>query len=95
MAMAIFWPFSRDLKKVREGEGVGHEDVYGKDVPDRGNSECKGPEAGMSHSGWRAQGHLEGRSQRAGAKPMGPASLSTPNESGAWLGLWDGLWMRH
>lgn len=50
MAMAIFWPFSRDLKKVREGEGVGHEDVYGKDVPDRGNSECKGPEAGMSHS---------------------------------------------
>ena len=48
--MAIFWPFSRDLKKVREGEGVGYADVYGKDVPDRGNSECKGPEAGMSHS---------------------------------------------
>lgn len=48
--MAIFWPFSKDLKKVREGEGVGYADVYGKDVPDRGNSECKGPEAGISHS---------------------------------------------
>ena len=48
--MAIFWPFSRDWKKVREGEGVGYADVYGKDVPDIGNSECKCPEAVMSHS---------------------------------------------
>ena len=42
----------------------------------------------VSPCGWRAQGHLEGRPQRAGARPMGPVRLSTPNESGAWLGLW-------
>ena len=55
------------MKKVREGEGVGHADVYGKDVPDRGNR-VQSPEAGVSHS----EGMWLESSRAPGARELEP-----------------------
>ena len=46
--MAGFWPFSRDLKKVREGEGVGHAEWLGTKCVCRGDN--RGGNGSRAHS---------------------------------------------
>ena len=73
--LLAFW------QSLEGAEGVDHADVCGKDVPGRGNSKCKGPGASVSHSEamWLESSRApEGKaSERAGARPTGPAILRT------------------
>lgn len=40
-------------QRPEEAEGVSHVDTWGKNIPGRGSSQCKGPEAGTRLICWR------------------------------------------